>query len=277
VKQWDQRAQRGVYHLFVPPSLPKGCLADELLQQLGQESKSERRLLTQLMAEHILGESNSYPNEVYQMFIEKVLPRHADPFIISLNFDFLLHEDCRTGVYFNYGLEFDWIDSNRKRIYTPERGIPLAKLHGSLDWAKCNKCGSLGLLFPDLRWLYYRAARCRCKCCDGKLEPLIVVPYQEPPNELATVWASAKDALSEAQRLTVIGYSFPSYDTAVRDLFRTAVPMGTEIQVVDNADAHEHNSKEAALRTTYGQILPNRKVRILLDGFDSYVKAEQST
>jgi hypothetical protein len=281
VRQWDNR---GIDIFYLYP-LHKRYYADELLKQLLKEAKSEDiRLVMQLISEHILGAScNGLNNGLYESFVSQILPRHPEAYIISLNFDFLLHEErakvyfnlheeSRARVCFNYCLPFHWIDPHRE--YIPQRGIPLAKLHGSLDWAKCRECGSLGLLFPYLPELHYRTAT--CPSCHGRLEPFIVVPYMGEPKELEAVWASAKKALTEADRVTVMGYSFPSYDTAIRDLFRTAVPMGTEIQVVDNvdtnADAHVRSSKEAALRKTCGQILPDRKVIIRLDGFENYIK-----
>jgi hypothetical protein len=96
--------------------------------------------------------------------------------------------------------------------------VPLCKLHGSLNWERRVSLdrGELQYqmhLSQDLRYAYRLDA-----------EPAIVapIPEAEPSPWLEPVWASARAVLAQADNWTLVGYSLPAYDMAIRGLMREA-------------------------------------------------------
>ena len=111
--------------------------------------------------------------------------------------------------------------------------VRLLKLHGSLNWFKCEICNSVTPTRLDLNISAAEFAQhaiehpmaisqvCKpgiCWSCGKQIEnsaPFIVPPtfnktrYYEPLRE---VWAEAHKALAEANEVVVCGYSFPSTD-----------------------------------------------------------------
>lgn len=55
---------------------------------------------------------------------------------------------------------------------------------------------------------------------EGLLGFVLVAPGpKQIPDPLAAAWSTAASALRQATQLTIIGYSFPPFDAAVRELF----------------------------------------------------------
>jgi hypothetical protein len=91
--------------------------------------------------------------------------------------------------------------------------VPLAKLHGSLNWDRQGATGGASgppvNLWQDLRRSYRLDAA-----------PAIVAPIPEttPPSWLEPVWHAAARLLRTAEQWVVVGYSLPEYDVAIRNL-----------------------------------------------------------
>jgi len=87
--------------------------------------------------------------------------------------------------------------------------VTLLKLHGSLSWALKN--GQLER-YGDLRPAF-------------RGDAAIVPPIQEKEFGvwLRPIWEQAELALARADRIIVVGYSFPDYDHEIRGLFQRAV------------------------------------------------------
>jgi hypothetical protein len=116
--------------------------------------------------------------------------------------------------------------------------IPIMKLHGSVNWARCEKCKSilpynLGEFFGK-RIFDIRdggeidipiSQRLNEKvCCEKELkcEPVIVPPTWNKTSlhkEISQVWRSAAKHLREAENIYVMGYSFPESDPFFRYLY----------------------------------------------------------
>jgi hypothetical protein len=108
------------------------------------------------------------------------------------------------------GLAQPFTVMDQKRIVELEIGIPLFKLHGSLNWAQ--KKGQL-VMYQDLRPAFRYGS-----------DALIVPPVleKEIPAWLLGVWESAIMYLSKSEIWLVCGYSMPVYDIAIRDMFERA-------------------------------------------------------
>lgn len=132
-------------------------------------------------------------------------------------------------------------------------GLPLLKLHGSLNWTDCKKCGSVIPVSPldyvtrqqsgpqpypetdDFHILIsshlmklasdYIASKKISKCCDDMVisgSPVLVPPTWSKTSyrgSIVNVWGRAAKELGEAENIYVIGYSLPETDSFFRYLY----------------------------------------------------------
>lgn len=259
---------------------------DELMEDLQKEGGSEsakgmtqgsikesKKLIKRLTITQIVKSSRG--NELYRKFGEYLAERSASEVsVISFNFDCLLREEFRQNnhfrkVYFDYLLEFDSIAKNRKR-YNEKDGIPLIKLHGSLDWAFNPKTDTI-----ELR--YWRIQPDTYYFDNSEIEPYIFLPHQQRGSRAEVLWNGAKEELSHADKITIIGYSFPAYDQEdVFELFKNVNSKATW-EVIDSYEKgrQDKGERENEIRNKYNSLfpeIPESKLHVNVEGFEEYVK-----
>lgn len=274
-KELEKWENRGI-HMYNPPTLlNKKYYVDEILRIVQEKEDIEgTQLIRKLIFEHITSASFGQPNKLYKDFIAKVLKNKTfgSISIISFNFDFLLHEDFRNEIYFDYLIDFDCVDKNRERTYIKQNAIPMIKLNGSLDWGICRKCNRLHLYSPHMQRDFYNRKSCIGNC-NGIIEPFIIIPHEKYSEKIEILWEKAEGELKQAEKITVIGYSFPEYDEKVINLFKNALNNNVKIEVVGRCESNNdrtcalHNKKEK-----YRHVFPKLKnEEIFLDGFEGYM------
>ena len=272
VDQWKRRAE----YIFFPSGIGKQHYVDELLLRLQEhDDRAGVELVRRLIFEHIVGTTFDRDATLYRDFAQRILHTYApsDVAIISFNFDFLLHEFFDVGVYFDYQVDFDWMDHNRRQSYRERDSIPMIKLNGSFDWGMCAQCGRLHLYFPHMFSHDYDDRACSLNC-GGCTQPLIVLPHEGYGAQFNSLWASAGRLLSAANKVTIIGYSFPEYDRRVVALFRGALPANAAVEVVDIVPyGRDLDVVASAVRDKYRRLFPHLQEapKALLDGFEGYV------
>jgi hypothetical protein len=170
-------------------------------------------------------------------------------------------EDALSLITFNYdlGLDFalhwldDEIDYGLGRT-NGHSGVPLYKLHGSLNWVTCKKCGTVRAI--PLEQVFRAHAGRRSMTAPSTTLPLdprrahsVLGPHCEgdtqpfkvglvPPSwnktqywrQLSSVWAAAAKEIASAHELVVIGYSMPESDSFFRDLLALGLEGPTRIR-----------------------------------------------
>jgi len=99
------------------------------------------------------------------------------------------------------------------------KGVPLIKLHGSLNWLWCPKCGRIDVKDEPVGHKYNRIS-CNARC-GGFRERLIVPPNPRKEEYLQLVyglWRNAYSLLMAADRIVLVGYSLPDVDSSAREL-----------------------------------------------------------
>ena len=160
-------------------------------------------------------------------------------------------KDCSV-ITFNYDLGLDF--SLYARRILPDYGLgdidaagkkctPFLKLHGSLNWGKCSKCGKITpyrdftVTEPKSGLDYFiipiisKLKTLKCKCG----EPIEEDPFIVPPTwnktafheQIEQVWKRAALELKDAEHIFVLGYSFPETDMFFHYLFALGVDMRT--------------------------------------------------
>jgi len=87
--------------------------------------------------------------------------------------------------------------------------VTLLKLHGSLSWAVR---GGLLEKYGDLRPAFR-----------GDAAIIPPIKQKEFANWLCPIWKQAEQALGQAHKLLIVGYSFPDYDHEIRQLLKRGI------------------------------------------------------
>jgi NAD-dependent SIR2 family protein deacetylase len=126
---------------------------------------------------------------------------------------------------------FDWRDAYISRLHPRPLRPKLAyfKLHGSLNWLRCDLCGQVYVNPHEaIAYMSFSARQCwanTCACGWWPLRHLIVAPSTVRDirdAHLLNIWRSATEALRTAREWFIIGYSLPAEDLAIRSMFLRA-------------------------------------------------------
>lgn len=191
------------------------------------------------------------PNwKLYNKFVDEKI--NKNDVILSVNYDLVI-EDALKRVYGSYNCGFPKEEATspitlfdfsqqRKEIF---EGILLLKLHGSLNWLKCNKCKKI-ILYPEkvvdeqLKSRLIMTKRFNCEKCRANLSPVIVPPQSEKSeyiNNIQQIWTRAFNEIQTAKKLIIIGYSMRETDFDLRTLIKLALKQSNinEIEIISNS------------------------------------------
>ena len=189
--------------------------------------------------------TNDYASfvELIQKIRSDIEPKH-DVEVITFNYDIALDYALRwLSENINYGL-------NNSR-----NGIPVYKLHGSLNWIRCNHCRQVvewdirdytsKLFGSSFVWQEQESVGIHitqnlnhfehCGKKDSNTGPVIIPPSWNKSDyhkELTHVWSKAADALSKAENIFIIGYSLPETDSFFRQLFALGTASETILKKI---------------------------------------------
>ncbi|UCG50281.1 MAG: hypothetical protein JSU94_10900 [Phycisphaerales bacterium] len=185
-------------------------------------------------------------HQFHRKLLQPIYSRNVEPTVLSLNYDVIVDN-----AMFYLSEQFQGMQPPDYRVQiATERYTDfctggtfgqLLKIHGSLNWLYCERCGRLDLFVSEgmrtgkaLDELYNsvpfddayscRGTPCRNRPnCDGFVSPVLITPtyvkdYENP--HIERVWAEAEAAMKEADRATIIGYSLPTDDVEVAMLFK---------------------------------------------------------
>ncbi len=182
------------------------------------------------------------------------------------------------------------------------KNIKVLKMHGSLAWLECPKCGRIFTDFLD-EIAYEEFSEIKCPKCsneltdDGEkpiLRNLIITPtFMKSLNNLnvKNIWHNASIDISEADHIVFIGYSFPDADFEMRCLLKKSVKNNADITVVLSDSDNPNKVKKTLLAKgfsekdaddlvcrmhlpfeRYESFFGENKVTFDYHGFSSYVK-----
>jgi hypothetical protein len=173
-----------------------------------------------------------------------------------------------------YVMRFDYTFDNGSWERTGDAAskVVLLKLHGSLNWLRCRRCGrnlllrnakSVSTPSMDARNPEIRCPKC-FKSNESEIEPppqRIIVPPAGLKNYLDTdityLWRSAPSFCTETDRVVVIGYSFSDLDYELDMVLRTMVEQGTLDSEVPITIV---NRRPESVRRKFSSIFPKSHV-----------------
>lgn len=179
---------------------------------------------------HSLTRTSGVP--VHESFWTTLFRTDTDVAVVTTNYDILpergIRHEPRPRVIrpgFNYGHGTQPLAGRGYPSYAHIRDIkasgsvPIFKLHGSISWS-----------IEKRKLIHYHDCRPAVRG-----DPAIVAPVMEKyiPWYLAETWEMARDAMRQSSLWIVVGYSMPSYDSAVRDLLVNGADHGPAIHIFD--------------------------------------------
>ncbi|MFA5146951.1 MAG: hypothetical protein WC515_06245 [Candidatus Omnitrophota bacterium] len=201
---------------------------------------SMKRLIYKTLEKTILfpvEDQNIYPPNSYNDFVELITKLNANAnhnrcSIITFNYDIGL----------DYALNFHDHPANYCLSEDFKQGfVNLFKLHGSVNWAKCSKCGEIvpfsisdyfknhhfhflhGIESVHLDFVSKLSTSGLTHCQELiKSEPVIVPPTWNKmlhQQDLSKVWSRAAAELRNAENIFILGYSLPDSDLFFRYFF----------------------------------------------------------
>jgi hypothetical protein len=212
------------------------------------------------------------PPEPYGQFADVLAGLKDRASVITFNYDLCLDFACHSrGLPINYCLPADGTS-----------GIDVMKLHGSLNWIRCEDQACPGVMpwrlpdyFQDHGWrdaLITGAERVRLALIDGLAgfdphgkgpcsEPFIVPPTWNKGQHhqgIAPVWAAAAEHLREAQQIVVCGYSLPDSDPFFRYLYALGTVGETRLKSFTVFDPDPSGGVEKRFRSLLGRAAERR-------------------
>lgn len=190
---------------------------------------SMKRLISWTLCEAIglsIHEFRPAPSPAYRAFAEMIsaLNQTGNGSVCSI-------------ITFNYDAALDFALWHLDRMSPDYRldktghGVPLFKLHGSINWGRCPNCSKIviaNVAPPETRadrlyrWKMFEDAG--VSCCNQQLsDGCVIVPptwdKSEYRSSLVNVWRGAAAELATASTIVVCGYSLPESDAFFRYLY----------------------------------------------------------
>jgi len=178
---------------------------------------------------------------IYDHFVKSL---DDDDAIISLNYDTILEDAfSRNQRWFSMGISSDTSKSRLTDFYSPGKGIPILKIHGSSNLLKCDNedCRELTsvdrkiaeeLLAPEVV-SDDKSPDCRT-CEKGNLRPVIVPPGMNKSlflQGIEEIWNRAIKELNSADKVIVIGCGLISADFDLEVLLKSTIGSKSDIPI----------------------------------------------
>lgn len=167
--------------------------------------------------------------------------------------------------------------------------VDLIKLHGSINWVKCNTCGKYQIKSNSAIADYLLDDKLKEQCCycgnEARNNQIILQPEIITPTMLKTlnsklyrdIWSIAAKELSAANRIIFVGYSLPLADFEIRYLLKKHIKTNTKIDVVlTKMDMPNKYNKTQMPENRYKSLFPTNELRFHYDGCKNFFNKDSS-
>ena len=216
--------------------------------------------------------------------------------IITTNWDVLLEQYMyRKGMKFDYNFQSEYVIdkiTNSKTLKGKSKdNIKFLKIHGSINWFRCLRCGTLQICGVDEcgQYLFDDSKEEKCYKCGQiaygdqvQLKPEIITPtmFKSINSQLYNnLWQNAAYQLQNADKIIFCGYSLPIADFEFRYLLKQNIKQNAKIDVVlyhnDNPAeiSEEHSVKDLLPEKRYKDLFSGNECNFFYEGFGEYFKS----
>lgn len=228
-----------------------GSLKQERIEKL---KKSIITLIVETLAKTIkfsVRDGRVLPSDSLYGFVRELNALKVKARELNVSFPDISFVTFNYDLTLDYALEFDGIIPDyclSSTTITPAKShCPLLKLHGSLNWLRCDnaQCKKINTINPlsvvgnerhyDRRFFNFDLSKgYNCSCgTQSEYNPILVPPTWNKSgyhDEIKNVWQKAAKVLAEAENIFVVGYSLPPTDLFFRYLFAMSADSSTWLQ-----------------------------------------------
>lgn len=279
-----------VFTLFDKSIVMKENTTDYTYAEIDKLQHAVLRLFTYYFSNKV--NEHTYDNQEYVEVIKYVREHFDKLSIITTNWDILLEEYFRKNeLGYNYKFNSSYAVNPDGKIYNEQSqkiaGIPYLKIHGSINWFRCLRCGTLQINNADVcgKYLFEDNAEERCIKCGQtavgesvQIKPEIITPtmMKEINGQLYNnLWQNAAYELQQADKIIFCGYSLPIADYEFRYLLKQNISTKTDIDVVLYHNDDPQRSQDDKLidflpEKRYRDLFPNNNCTFYYEGFGNY-------
>jgi NAD-dependent SIR2 family protein deacetylase len=189
------------------------------------------RAIVELLLEYERSAMSKEEEKLFYQFIRPISHKNKDEeiSIITTNYDLLIDwefSDLAAKNQIDYGISYRDVSTNEIIYRNRQPRFAYYKLHGSLNWLRCDLCGQY-YINPDgnistLAFLDYSDDYNTCICSHTlRLKSVLVAPSivrDIRDANLLQIWKASTEAIRTADRIVFVGYSLPSEDLAIRSV-----------------------------------------------------------
>lgn len=207
--------------------------------------------------------------------------------IITTNWDIVL-ETSENDILENGSINYRVLPHHEPLERVRPVTYHIFKLHGSLNWGFCKKCGQIYYFTKKIYNYLTSDDGLKCKKCDFNLKPVIVPPtisklakpesnlrFKSPNDQLANIWCDAFKYLSFCEKVFFIGYSFPETDVQMKIFISNALRKNNNLDEICIITDKKYGYSKVEFEERYGSILSkvnNRvKVKFYYNGFEDFI------
>jgi hypothetical protein len=268
-----------------------GCLPDTPENEIAMAARAIRRLLVETVEQYCLfdvgADSTWSPNAAYRTLVERTVaprtPKASSTYaFVTFNYDIAL----------DYAIHWNDLKIDYALDDAPNGGVPLLKLHGSLNWNSCLECGAIralsferifqlqpqrrpGLAHKRPMGVLGGLTGIGSHCPVGvNTEPAVVPPTwnkMEYHAAFARVWHRATMELAQAREIHIVGYSMPESDVFFRDLLALSLEGPTRLERITVVNPDESVAGRIAKHLGQAAI---KRFRPWSTRFEVFVQAE---
>lgn len=255
-------------------------LMDGNKKETGYYRKLLDRAIYEILADPIT-KDNSFLS-AFSEHIDKLIKKDNEVTIITTNYDatleYRIFSDIKDPKYIDFGFSWREVTSDEIIHYQPQSPkLRIYKLHGSLNWLKCNLCDHLYI--NPAGNIIHQSFRTgiddynTCHCGNAPLKSVIVAPslvreVKEP--NLLHVWKSSIQALRKADKWIIIGYSLPPEDLAIKSLLiRGKNAKDDDLNANDLIIVQKTNSTTPPI--SYSLLFGENNFKFISNGLEEYL------
>ena len=220
---------------------------------------------------------NCYPDFVNKQIKPNI--KTDEHVIITFNYETLLEEELGKQLrgYYSYGID---VDKNKiidfpsyERTYDGK--LLILKLHGSLNWASCTTC-SKSYLFWSQRYDHIPSKK--CSVCHATLRPILIPPtiFKNLPQKLQSLLGIAKEKISNADELAIIGFALNEYDIEACNLIVESIRANKKVPSFYIADPNAKAICDKIVSKARLNVKKHFKEVVLFKGFRNYLNNKEA-
>ena len=237
---------------------------------------------------------HDYNTKDYKEVIHFIKENLGNISILTTNWDILFENYlCREGIKYNYNFNSSYVLNREGNTYFENKDsdstVTYLKMHGSINWFRCLKCGTLQIYEGEKcgKYLFDDTETEKCVKCgqEARMDNVQIAPEIVTPTMIKSInsqlynniWQNAAYELQQAERVVFCGYSLPLADFEFRHLLKQNINKSAKIDVVlyhnDDPDkVMEENIKDLLPEKRYKDLFPNNECEFFYDGFGEFFR-----